>query len=226
MPARERESIRFVLIPFSAPPFRHPGYLSLAHNPGGSRAAPTVVVSFHSPRSRLSPRSPPRGATSAPRLASLRKQSRTPGRPPAFTTTSATFGFQLWLELPRRHLTPPFHDTVERFPRLFSPRLLPRPVPLFSHLRILHPLGRAATAFQITPRSPVSFLFVLPFSSSVVLPLFSAILLSEMAYASVHLPPPPPPADLCHLLFFIFLIRQYALYARLRRMRECGEQTR
>lgn len=123
MPARERESIRFVLIPFSAPPFRHPGYLSLAHNPGGSRAAPTVVVSFHSPRSRLSPRSPPRGATSAPRLASLRKQSRTPG-PPAFTTTSATFGFQLWLELPRRHLTPPFHDTVERFPRLFSPRLL------------------------------------------------------------------------------------------------------
>lgn len=123
MPARERESIRFVLVPFSAPPFRHPGYLSLAHNPGGSRAAPTAVVSFHSPRSRLSPRSPPRGATSAPRLASLRKQSRTPG-PPAFTTTSATFGFQLWLELPRRHLTPPFHDTVERFPRLFSPRLL------------------------------------------------------------------------------------------------------
>lgn len=131
MPARERESIRFVLIPFSAPPFRHPGYLSLAHNPGGSRAAPTVVVSFHSSRSRLSPRSPPRGATSAPRLASLRKQSRTPG-PPAFTTTSATFGFQLWLELPRRHLTPPFHDTVGAFSSSFFPASSPVSF-LFSH---------------------------------------------------------------------------------------------
>lgn len=164
MPARERESIRFVLIPFSATPFRHPGYLSLAHNPGGSPAPGPHGGRFfpRSSQSTFSSLSTSTDATSAPRLASLRKQSRTPG-PPAFATTSATFGFQLWLELPRRHLTPPFHDTVERFPRLFSPRLLRRPVPLFSHPRILQPLGRAATAFQITPRSPISFSLCSPF---------------------------------------------------------------
>lgn len=121
MPARERESIRFVLIPFSAPPFRHPGYLSLAHNPGGSRAAPTVVVSFHSPRSRLSPRSPPRGATSAPRLASLRKQSRTPGRPPAFTTTLR----HLRLPTLARATASPPNTAVSRHRRAFSSSFFP-----------------------------------------------------------------------------------------------------
>jgi len=68
MPARERESIRFALIPFSALSFHPPGYLSLTRNPGESCAVPrpTMVVSFHSPRSQPSPRLPPRGATSAP----------------------------------------------------------------------------------------------------------------------------------------------------------------
>lgn len=205
-------------------PFHQPGYLSLAHNPGGSRAAPTVVVSFHSPRSRLSPRSPPRGATSAPRLASLRKQSRTPGPP-------VLHHHLRHLRLPtlaRATASPP-NTAVSRHRRAFSssffPASSPAPFP-FSHTYV-------SFIPSAEPRLPSKSLHALPslfslFSLSLRLSLsrfFSAILLTEMAYASVHLPPSPP-ADLCHLLFFIFLIRQCALYARLRRMRECGEQTR
>lgn len=215
MPARERESIRFVLIPFSAPPFRHPGYLSLAHNPGGSRAAPTVVVSFHSPRSRLSPRSPPRGATSAPRLASLRKQSRTPG-PPAFTTTSATFGFQLWLELPRRHLTPPFHDTVGAFSSSFFPASSPVPF-LFSHTYVsfipsaeprlpsksLHALPSLFSLFSLSLRPSFSRFFLLFFSRKWLTPPFTFL--------------PPLPLICVISCFFLYFSSDSTLY-----MHVCG----
>lgn len=222
MPARERESIRFVLIPFSAPPFSPPR------------------LSFPCPQPRWVPRRPPRWPflSSQSTFSSLSTSRRNKCAPTRIFKKAVSYPRSARLRHHLRHLrlptlarataSPP-NTAVSRHRRAFSsvffPRVFSGPVPLFSHLRILHPLGRAATAFQITPRSPISFLFVLPFSSSVVLPLFSAILLSEMAYASAHLPPSPP-ADLCHLLFFIFLIRQYALYARLRRMRERGEQTR
>lgn len=217
MPARERESIRFVLIPFSAPPFRHPGYLSLAHNPGGSRAAaPTVVVSFHSPRSRLSPRSPPRGATSAPPTRIFKKAV-------SYPRSAHLHHHRLrHLRLPtlaRATASPP-NTAVSRHRRAFSSSFFPRvfsgPVPLFSHLRILHPLGRAATAFQITPRSPISFLFVLPFSSSGRSPAFFLLFFSRK-----WLTPPftflPPLPLICVISCFLYFSSDGTLY-----MHVCG----
>lgn len=192
MPARERESIRFVLIPFSAPPFRHPGYLSLAHNPRwvprrprGGRFFPQSSQSTFSSlstsrRNKCAPTRIFKKAVSYPRSSARLRHHLRHLRLPTLARATAS-------PPNHRRFTTPSSVFLVFFPRVFS-----GPVPLFSHLRILHPLGRAATAFQITPRSPISFLFVLPFSSSVVLPLFSAILLSEMAYASVHLPPSPP----------------------------------
>lgn len=215
MPARERESIRFVLIPFSAPPFRHPGYLSLAHNPGGSRAAPTVVVSFHSPRSRLSPRSPPRGATSAPRLASLRKQSRTPGRPPAFTTTLR----HLRLPTLARATASPPNTAVSRHRRAFSSSFFPASSPapfLFSHTYVsfipsaeprlpsksLHALPSLFSLFSLSLRPSFSRFFLLFFSRKWLTPPFTFL---------------PPLPLICVISCFLYFSSDSTLY-----MHVCG----
>lgn len=145
-----------------------------------------------------------------PRLASLRKQSRTPG-PPAFaTTTSATFGFQLWLELPRRHLTPPFHDTVERFPRLFSPRLLR---PRSSFLTPTYPSAPRPSRGCLPNHSALSHLFSLC-SPSLLVRRSPAFFL--LFFPRKWLTPPftflPPLPLICVISCFLYFSSDSALY--------------
>lgn len=195
-------------------PSHHPGYLSLAHNPGGSRAAPTVAVSFHSPRSRLSPRSPPRGATSAPRLASLRKQSR--------TSRSARLRHHLrHLRLPtlaRATASPP-NTAVSRHRRAFSSSFFPASSPLpflFSHTYVsfipsaeprlpsksLHALPSLFSLFPLSLRLSFSRFFLLFFSRKWLTPPLTFL---------------PPLPLICVISCFLYFSSDSALY-----MHVCG----
>lgn len=108
-------------------------------------------------------------ATSAPRLASLRKRSylQPPSSsPPVHSLPPLTQATTV--------LTPPFHDTAGRFPsRLFLLRLLRS----LSHLPgVPRPSTcRPATTFEITPHF-FSLLYLFPFLSVVsVIPLFFSL---------------------------------------------------
>lgn len=215
MPARERESIRFVLIPFTPLRSLSPPRLSFPQPPGKSRAAQPVIVSFHSSRSRLSPRPPPRGATSAPTRI-FKKAVSYPSSLPSSPPPLHHLRFQLWPEPPRRHLTPPFRRHRPSSSSFFSASS-PIPFLLVSHLRVsFNPSGRAATTFQITPPLSLFSLFALsrrlPFFSPIFFFCYSSL---RKAYASIL---SPPPAD--YVIFcFSYSSTIRFMYIHLRRMR-------